>query len=198
MSSSGSNDSEDGWWWVAGVLLAVATTVLVVWDARSAPYTPSPGVQLPPDPGGYLTTPTPYVVLDGPDGPVSAWQLTDTAARMLVFVEPADPAAAGLVSRLGDWADRLEPVRLHIVADDEWRGLAARYPELAERCLGDPSGVVRGRFGIEDRGAVLLGTDRFLAGGPSYGDEEIAELVEAAIEQLHQSPGVAPDATPAP
>jgi hypothetical protein len=183
---------------VAGVLLAVATTVLVVWDARSAPYVPAPEVQPPPDPGGYLTTPTPYVVLDGPDGLVSAWQLTDTAARMLVFLEPADPAAAGLMSRLARWADRLEPVRLHVVADDDWRVLAARYPEQAERYLGDPFGAVRSRFGIEGRGAVLLGTDRFLAGGPSHGDEEIDELVEAAIEQLHRSPGVSPDAARAP
>ena len=57
-------------------------------------------------------------------------------------------------------------MRLHVVADDEWHVLAARYPDQARRYLGDPAGTVRGRFGIEDRGAVLLGTDRFLAGGP--------------------------------
>lgn len=192
------DDSDDGWWWVAGVLLAVATTVLVVWDARSAPYVPTAGVVPAADPGGYQTMPTPYVVLDGPDGLVTAWQLSDTAARLLVFLEPTDPAAADLMSRLGGWADRLEPVRLHIVADDEWQALAARDPDRAQRYLGDPSGVVRGRFGIEDRGAVLLGTDRLLAGGPSHGDEEIDELVEAAIEQLQGAAGVAPDEAAAP
>ena len=190
--------SEDGWWWVAGVLLAVATTVLVVWDARSAPYLPEAGVGLAPDPGGYVAMPTPYVVLDGPDGLVSAFELSDTAARMLVFLEPADPAAADLMARLDGWADRLEPVRLHLVADGEWAVLAERYPAHAQRYLGDPSGVVRGRFGIEDRGAVLLGTDRFLAGGPSVGDEEVEELMEAAIAELHGSAGLAPDEAPAP
>jgi hypothetical protein len=142
--------------------------------------------------------PTPYVVLDGPDGLVSAWQLTDTAARMLVFVEPADPTAADLLSRVDDWADRLDPVQLHVVADDDWEALAARRPEQAQRYLGDPAGVVRGRFGIADRGAVLLGTDRFLAGGPSHGDAEIEELVEAAIEQVHGAAAVAPDEASTP
>ncbi len=191
-------DSVDGWWWVGGVLLAVATTALVVWDARAPAYVPSAGIQLPPDPGGYPAMPTPYVVLDGPDGLVSAFELSDTAARMLVFLEPADPAASDLMARLDGWADRLEPVRLHLVADGEWAVLAERYPAHAQRYLGDPSGVVRGRFGIEDRGAVLLGTDRFLAGGPSVGDEEVEELMEAAIAELHGSAGLAPDEAPAP
>lgn len=192
------NDADDGWWWVAGVLLAVATTALVVWDGRAPAYVPPAGVQLPPDPDGYLTMPTPYVVLDGPAGLVSAWQLSDTAARMLVFLEPTDPAAADLMSRLGGWAERLAPVQLHVVADDEWHVLAARYPEQAQRYLGDPAGTVRARFGIEDRGAVLLGTDRFLAGGPSHGDAEVDELVEAAIEQLHGASELAPDEATAP
>lgn len=184
--------SEDGWWWVAGMLLAVGTTALVVWDARSAVHVPSAGVQLPTDPGGYLTMPTPYVVLDGPEGLVSAWQLTDTAARMLVFLEPTDPDAGDLVSRLDGWADRLRPVVLHVVADGDREVLAHRHPEHSARLLGDPAGAVRGRFGIDVRGAVLLGTDRFLAGGPAHGDEEIDELMEAAIEELHGSPDGAP------
>jgi hypothetical protein len=116
---------------------------------------------------------------------------------MLVFLEPTDPAADQLLTRLDRWAERLAPVRVHLVADEEWQVLADRDPARARRYLGDPGGSVRGRFGIEDRGAVLLGTDRFLAGGPAEGDEEIEELVEATIEQLHAA-GLAPDRTPAP
>ena len=191
------DDAEDGWWWVAGVLLAVATTALVAWDGRAPAYVPTAGVRLPPDPGGYVSTATPYAVFDGPEGLVTAYQLSDTAARLLVFLEPTDPAADRVLSSLDGWAERLSPVRLHLVADDEWQVLADRDPARAQRYLGDPGGSVRGRFGLADRGAVLLGTDRFLAGGPAEGDEEIEELVEATIEQLHAA-GLAPDQTPAP
>ena len=182
------DDAEDGWWWVGGVLLAVATAVLVLWDARSPAQG---GTSYPSDPDGYVPVPTPYLVLDGPDGEVSSWQLSDSAARMLVFLRPNDPGAADLMARCDDWAGRLEPVRLHLVADEDRAVLAARYPGQARRWLGDPSGVARGVFGIRDRGGVLLGTDRFLAGGPARGDDEIVELVEAAIDQLHGSTGLA-------
>ena len=122
-------------------------------------------------------------MLDGPDGPVTAYHLSDTAARMLVFLQPTDPDAADLLSRLDDWAARLGPVVLHVVVDDDSPDLAARRAERAHRPVGDPSGAARAAFGIEDRGAVLLGTDRFLAGGPARGDDEVAGLVEETIEQ---------------
>ena len=191
------DDAEAGWWWVGGVLLAVATTVLVVWDVTAPAQAPA-GSSPPTDPEGYLPEPTPYLVLDGPDGPVSCWELSDTAARMLVFLQPSDPQATGLMARLDDWAARLEPVRLHVVADGDGAALAARYPEQAPRWLGDRSDVARTLFGIEDRGAVLLGTDRHLAGGPARGDDEVADLVEEAIEQLHGTSGLPTDGVPTP
>jgi hypothetical protein len=187
------SDTTDGWWWAAGILLAVATTSVVVWDAHASPYTPTAGVVPQVDENGYVTMPTPYLVLDSPDGLVTATDLSRTAARMLVFVEPTDPAAADLMSRIDDWAERLAPVQLHLVADYEWHHLARRYPDQAHRYLGDPAAAVRGRFGVDERGAVLLGTDGFLAGGPARDDDEIDELMEAAIEQLDAARGAAPD-----
>jgi hypothetical protein len=192
------SDTPDGWWWAAGVLLAVGTTFLVVWDSQPSTHQPTAGVVPQVDENGYVTMPTPYLVLDGPDGLVTATELSDTAARMLVFVEPTDPAAADLLSRVDDWAERLAPVRLHLVADYEWQDLARRYPDQAHRYLGDAAAAVRGRFGVTERGAVLLGTDRFLAGGPARDDEEIIELREGAIEQLDEVRGAAPDSAAAP
>ncbi len=192
------SDTTDGWWWAAGILLAVGTTFLVVWDTQASPYMPTAGVVPRVDANGYVTMPTPYLVLDSPDGLVTATQLSDTAARMLVFVEPTDPDAADLLSRIGDWAARLDPVQVHLVADYEWQDLARRYPDQAHRYLGDAAAAARGRFGVDERGAVLLGTDRFLAGGPAHDDEEIIELMEAAIEQLDAARGVAPDTATAP
>lgn len=192
------SDTPDGWWWAAGVLLAVGTTFLVVWDSQPSTYQPTAGLVPQMDENGYVTMPTPYLVLDGPDGLVTATELSDTAARMLVFVEPTDPAAADLLSRIDDWAARLAPVQLHLVADYEWQDLARRYPDQAHRYLGDAAAAVRGRFGVTERGAVLLGTDRFLAGGPARDDEEIIELMEAAIEQLDEVREAAPDTATTP
>jgi hypothetical protein len=177
----------DDWWWLAGVALAVVTTGFVVrGDPRSQEdHVPDTGVRIPAsEPGGYVARPTPYAVLDGPDGLGSVWQLSDTAARLLVFCDPGDPTARDLLGRLPGWADRLAPVRLHVVADHEWAALSTRHPELAGILLGDPGGEVRRRFGIDGRGAVLLGTDRFLAGGPVDGDDLVEELVEAAAEEI--------------
>jgi hypothetical protein len=56
---------------------------------------------------------------------------------------------------------------------------------VADRLLGDPDGDTALRLRVFSRpGAVLLGTDRLLAGGPVTGLAEIEELVDAAAEEL--------------
>ena len=178
----------DAWWWLAAVALAMLTTAVVVREEPRSSYVPQVGVAIPPaEPGGYVARPTPYAVLEGPDGLASVWQLSDAAARMLVFADPADPSAAALLAKVPAWVEQMAPVRLHLVAGLEWAALAARHPDLADHLLGDPGGELRHRFGIDGRGAVLLGTDRFLAGGPANGDAEISELVDAAVEELRSA-----------
>jgi hypothetical protein len=188
----------DGWWWLAAVALAVVVTFLVAYGGKPEVYVPNAGVRIPAKTErGYVAYPTPYVVFDGPDGLVSAWQLTDVAARMLVFADPDDRGAERLLGQVRDWAERLRPVRLHVVGGRPWPQLFATHPELADLLLGDPDRAVQARFEIETRGAVLLGMDRFLAGGPADGDRDVERLVEAAIEELRES-GVNPDGTVTP
>jgi hypothetical protein len=188
----------DGWWWLAGVALAVVVTFLVAYGGKPEVYLPNAGVRIPAKTErGYVAYPTPYVVFDGPDGLVSAWQLTDVAARMLVFAEPDDRGAERLLGQVRDWAERLRPVQLHVVGGRQWPLLATTHPELADLLLGDPDRAVQARFEIETRGAVLLGMDRFLAGGPANGDRDVERLVEAAIEELRES-GVHPDGSVTP
>ena len=58
----------------------------------------------------------------------------------------------------------------------------------AEDLLGDPENEARSRLGLRSvPGAVLLGTDGLLAGGPATGLEEIEELVDAAAEEIEAS-----------
>jgi hypothetical protein len=172
-------DLGDGWWWLAAVALAMVTTFFVVRESEPPAY-------LPPEEGDddYVARPVAYSVLDGPEGPTSLWALSDVAARMLVFWDPAEEGSEALPERLPTWRALLDPVQVHLVSESEWKPMAALRPDLAADLLGDPEGETRARLGVPVPGAALVGTDRLLAGGPVGGLEEIEELVEAAAEQL--------------
>jgi hypothetical protein len=170
----------DGWWWLAGVALAVLTTGLVLLEG-------DPPIALPAeDDGEYVPVPVPYGVVDGPDGPGALWRLTATAARFLVFYNPVDEVVDDLVGRLPSWQEQLGPVVVHLVGPAEWSVLSRHHPDLGQLLLGDPDGETRRRLGVGDLpGAVLLGTDRYLAGGPVTGLDDIDDLVAAAAEEIH-------------
>jgi hypothetical protein len=182
----------EGWWWLAAVLLAMVTTALVVREGKM----PAPA---PPPEDEYVARPVPYLVVDGPEGPGAIWRLSDTAARLLVFWDPTAEATAALPERLPEWRRRLEPVQVHLVTQSEWSQAVAVVPHLAADLLGDPEGEARQRLGVwEMPGAVLLGTDRLLAGGPVTGLAEIEELVEAAGEELRAAREETADESPDP
>ena len=188
-------DLGDDGWWLAGVVLAMVVTVLVVREGELPPYVAPEGDEQ--DDEGYLTLPTPYAVLDGPDGPSTTWRLTETAARLLVFWDPTDVGSASVAERLPAWQRALDPVLVHLVTQSEWEQAVALRPDLADVLLGDPEGETRSRLGVSAMpGAVLLGTDRQLAGGPVEGTGAIEELVAAAAAEIAAAP--APEETPAP
>jgi hypothetical protein len=169
-----------GWWWLAGVAVAMVLSGLVVREGQM-PVPTMPGDES----QEYLAFPIPYGVLDGPEGPRSIWSLTDAAARLLVFWDPREPDADVVADRLPAWQAALPPVRVHLVSGSEWSTVRDLRPGLAEHLLGDPDAGARSQLRVyQQPGAVLLGTDRLLAGGPAAGLEEIEELVEAAAEQL--------------
>ena len=165
-------------WWLAAVLLAMVTTALVVREGEM------PALPLPAE-DEYVARPVPYLVVDGPEGPGALWKLSDAAARLLVFWDPTADATASLPERLPEWRRLLDPVRVHLVTQSEWSQAVAVVPQLAGDLLGDPEGDARRRLGVwEMPGAVLVGTDRLLAGGPATGVAEIEELIGAAAEEL--------------
>jgi Methylamine utilisation protein MauE len=183
-------DLDDDGWWVVAVLLAMVTTAFVVREAKMPPW-------VPPD-DAYVTRPVPYLVVDGPGGPGSLWQLSDEAARLLVFWDPTSAETEDFPERLSRWRQELAPVQVHLVTQSEWAPAATARPELAEHLLGDPEGETRQRLGVWSMpGAVIVGTDRMLAGGPSVGVDEIEELVEAAAEELSAAAAMTTDETPA-
>ena len=170
-----------GWWWLAGVATTLVVTGLVVRESRP----PFPKADEHDHVDVYAAHPTPYGVVDGPEGPVSLWRLSDAAARLLVFWDPQRDPAGDLAERLPAWQEQLDPVRVHLVSNSEWAPATELWSELADSLLGDPDDQTRVNLGVFDRpGAVLLGADRILAGGPAAGIEEIEELVEAAAEEV--------------
>lgn len=176
-------DAGEDLWWLAAVLLAMVVTALVVRPGEMPAPQPRPTEDE--DEGEYVARPVPYLVVDGPEGPGPLWRLSDTAARLLVFWDPTAEATASLPERLPEWRRRLEPVQVHLVTRSEWDQAVAVAPHLAVDLLGDPDGEARRRLGVwEMPGAVLLGTDRLLAGGPVTGIAAIEELVGAAAEEL--------------
>jgi hypothetical protein len=176
-------DLGDDGWWLAGVALAMLVTAFVVREGELPPY-------VAPDEGeGYVARPTPYAVLDGPEGPGATWRLSDTAARLLVFWDPTDLHTALVADRVPAWQQLLGPVRVHLVTQSEWAQAVAVRPDLGDLLLGDPEGETRQRLGVHAMpGAVLLGTDRQLAGGPVEGLDAIEELVGAAAEEIAATP----------
>jgi hypothetical protein len=161
-----------GWAWaLAGVALAAAAPAFV---ARARTRTTPPDA----DGDAYQPAPAPHGMLHGPDGPVPVRDLTDVAARFLVFGDPErDP---GLTERASAWAARLAPVRVHVVTEDGSTTAGAE----GDLVLLDPAGVFRDRLHAASPGAVLLGTDRMLAGGPVAGEDEIEGLAEAIAAEL--------------
>jgi hypothetical protein len=164
-----------GGWARALVAVAVVAAALA-FVARARTRTTRPGAEG--DQTAYRPAPAPHGLLHGPDGPVPVRDLTVVAARFLVFGDPErDPV---LVSRASGWAARLAPVRLHVVAEQH----SATADEQGDLVLVDPGGVFRSRLGAASPGAVVLGTDRMLAGGPVAGEHEIESLFEAVAAEL--------------
>ena len=159
-----------GWAWaVAGLGVATATAAFV--GRVRGRGVPADGL----DPTAFLPAPAPHGLLEGPDGPVPVRDLTDVSPRLLVFGDPQhDP---DLVQRVSSWALRLAPVRVHVVSTQG----SATADGLV---LLDPHGTFRSRLGAEVPGAVVLGTDRMVAGGPVAGEDGIAALVEAVATGL--------------
>jgi hypothetical protein len=128
------------------------------------------------DPRAYQERPIPEGVLHDASGPVSVWQLSDAAARLLVFCDPARDSE--VVERCAAWARRVEPaVITHVVTESE-------ADDLGAHVLRDPGGVFRRAVSAQAPGALLLGTNRMVAGGPVTGLEAISGLVDAMALEL--------------
>lgn len=180
-----------GWWWPAMTLLAMLVTGVIVHNEGQPAPDLGPDGEIVLGQSGeleddYPPIPIPYAVLDGPEGPQSVWRLSDGAARLLVFCDPADAETGDLEEQVLRWAAELPAVRVHVVGQASYEHLGSSRPGLADHLLGDADGTLSDRLEVTAPGAVILGTDRLLAGGPVHGFDEIEELVAEAAEVLRE------------
>ncbi|WP_158707671.1 MauE/DoxX family redox-associated membrane protein [Janibacter massiliensis] len=190
---------DGGWssaWWVVGAA-AVALLTRLVLDAPGAapsrPIEPARSAVAPPrvdeDDLDYVREPIPHGVLVDEDGTfVALRQLPLAAAQLLVMVNPGCGPCGQVATRVPTWVEQLGPVELKIVVTTPVADAVERHPELAGRTLRDPQGQVTAGFRIAAPGAVLLGADGLLAGGPVVGLSEVEEFVADIVEAVSPGP----------
>ncbi|MDT0183425.1 MauE/DoxX family redox-associated membrane protein [Microbacterium sp. ARD31] len=172
------------WWALVAALAAVVVTVTIVGgqSARAATSSVEPELD-------YERRPIPYGVLAMPDGTTTTLaELAATQARLLVVLNPHCGPCVRTAEKLDAWADRLGPA-VGVVAVHPEAGLVMPHREVLTAV--EPAHNVRRVFSVGTPGAVLLGADGLLAGGPVAGAGSVERFVDEILDELE-------GATPAP
>ncbi len=180
------------WAWLGLVVLAGTTLLATFGTAKGAPPHRSGGAgttgaaaegEL-----DYQRQPLPFASLVDEEG--ATHTLTDLVregAQLLVFVSPGCGPCTEVMARVPQWASGLGPVRVRAVVAQDIDGVVDRAPDLAGHLLQDPQGATRRIFDSGTPGAVLLGGDGLLAGGPVRGKEPVLEFVEDIRAELAEA-----------
>ena len=177
------------WIWLAMALLMAAVAVLVTYRSRVAASGTTAGGDLVEvdENGDYVRRPTPVVAFLDESG--TLFQLATPARRaahLLVFLSPGCGPCGRILPQVPGWAEELAPVTVKAVLVSEPSVLASEVFGVARgHAWFDPYGIGRRAFGISTPGAVLVGTDGMLAGGPALGEQDVLDLVAELREHIH-------------
>jgi thiol-disulfide isomerase/thioredoxin len=182
------------WAWVAAAALSVAVAVLVTHRSAGSPVDgPAGGTD-----DEYVRHPIPRAqVQDGAGTLLLLEHEARRAAHLLVFLNPGCGPCQSIGPDLDAWDEELAPavvVRAVVRAAPQ---TAPAFPYLA-RPWFDPHGAARDAFGVGAPGAVLLGADGALAGGPVHGEAEVRSFVAevaAHLREAYEAPPSPEDAT---
>lgn len=192
--------SADDWAWLGMALLVGATVFTVFYEGRpepaeAEPVAPTPEVDAD---GDYVRHPIPYAQLFGTDGTAHTLRsLARQRAVLLVWVSMGCGGCQAIIPTLPQWAERLPMLDVRAVLADAATvdGDSPLRPLLLE-----DRGWNTGRL-LEisgSPGAVVLGADGLLAGGPVVGASAVEDLVEGILEQVAEALAEAePEASPA-
>lgn len=186
--------SAQTWVWLGLLALTVAVVVVTFGGTKgvtsSADGTGEVAGEQDGDEDDYDRQPIPFATLVEESGhETTMHELTAGGAVLLVFVSPTCGSCRPVIDQVEAWDEGLGPVRLRAVVFTALEDVVAAEPTLAGRVLQDPSAITSRIFRVGTPGAVLLGADGMLAGGPVEGTDAVqafyddvrAELVEAGV-----------------
>lgn len=199
------------WAWLALVALGVTLAGLMVHAGQDPRTTPpadvdppggrrpgtaggdsdrsTPGDDLVEDEADYERTPIPHVSLVAPASGqrVHLRHLAATRARLLVFINPgcgaclpALEAVPALRGRAGD----LIGIHLVVARESDVDNPYVTPEALGDEWFVDPEGIFTITLQLASPGAVLLGADGYLAGGPVVGAQSVVEFFDDIADAL--------------
>ena len=118
--------------------------------------------------------------------------LTRRGAVLLVFVSAGCGSCRPVIERIPRWATDLAPVRVIGVVTHPIAATIAVAPGLEGHLMHDVQGATIRTFGVATPGAVLLGGDGLLAGGPVVGGHEVIAFVEEVRAELLEAGVIGP------
>ena len=182
------------WGWLAGTALALGLLLAATGQGDGlGPDDPDPaGRAIDGDGPGdeddledYVRAEIPDVSVLDPDGhPVALRGLAGSGAQLVVFLSPGCGSCAGIARDLPRWRERQLPIAVQAVVHSRW-ATSPDTPVWVETALVDPDGVAAQALEVRGTpGAVLLGADGLLAGGPVVGSRAVREFYVEIAEQL--------------
>lgn len=161
------------WWTLAVAVGTVAVAVSIVRTGASEAAEPELD---------YEREPIPYGVLTMPDGTSATLaELASTQARLLVVVNAHCGPCVRTMEKLDGWAERLAPA-VGVVAVHSEPGQDLPHRNVLSTV--EPERNVRRIFSVGAPGAVLLGADGLMAGGPVAGAGDVERFVEEILDEL--------------
>lgn len=196
----------DGWLWLIGAALAALT----LWAIYRAELVEAPRsteeekevalttgtFEAPTDEeGDYIRTPVPYAALYYPaedpnqsDSTGEQTSLRDLAlaqARIIIWVSPGCGHCHQVMNQVATWQKQIPMIAIHPVVANSHDAKAFNFgPDV--QVLIDPGFMTRKLFGQGTPGAVALGMDGLLAGGPVTGGDKVVSFVEEIITEVTQ------------
>lgn len=180
------------WVWLALVALTVAVVVVTFGGTKGEPVA-SPEETFNDEPADYGRQPLPFAALEDETG--RSRPLTDLISQgavLLVFVSPGCGPCRDVIRDIPEWDESLGPVALRAVVTQPIETALTSAPGLTGRILHDPAGTLMRIFAVGTPGAVLLGGDGLLAGGPVRGQKAVAQFVADVRAELLEA-GVVED-----
>lgn len=192
-----------GWLWIIGAGLSALTLWSIyraelvgvqqlTADLESAP-TAQP-VQTEDELEDYQRLPIPFANLHYPavDGAeqgetITLRELAQQQARVLLWVSAGCGHCHNVIAKIEDWQEQLPMLGIHPVvsSDTEIRNFSL---SSNIQFFIDPGYQTERLFGSGTPGAIALGMDGLLAGGPVFGGNTVIEFVEDIITEIHGDP----------